>query len=329
MKTKIVIDKVISAKKGASFFLKSGFTILPPQTPEAPPLIVSYSQISEVLPPVVSPEDEAERREDEQKLKEAKKDFEHKWQIKTGNFYLRSEDGWQGTPPEIEKYFETEVSMKLQNIFNMFLNKKDISIKFKKMKRAYLLHSDPGMGKSALIRNFCRNASKQPGTAVLKVEGDIDFSILTKIFMGDYHPDVERIILVIEDFGKKDYAAGSNVYNPSCLNFLDGNVSLFRVPTLIITTTNFLKELGPQLTARPGRFNKIIEVIPPSDEEIFELVEGFSGLSLTNQQKEAFRGRGFSPDYCIEAVVRSEFEDISIEEAVSELVKERAMGGKV
>ena len=327
-KTKVIIDKVLPAKKGASFLLKSGFTVLPPTSADEDPIIVSYRHVADPLEQIKTDEDEEDRKAEEQKLKEEKREFQKKWQIKQGNFYMHTEEGWLVIPPENEKYFETETSKELQKIFDLFLSKKEVAIKFQKMKRAYLLHSDPGMGKSALIRHFCRNASKNKGTAVLKVEGDINFSILNRVFLNDYNEDVERIILIIEDFGKKDYAAGSNIYNPSCLNFLDGNISLFRVPTLIITTTNFIKELGPQLTARPGRFNKIIQVLPPNDAEVFELVEGFSGLKLTEVQKNSFTGRNFSPDYCIEAVIRSEFEDIPIEDAVRQLVKERVMGAK-
>jgi SpoVK/Ycf46/Vps4 family AAA+-type ATPase len=327
-KTKIVIDKVIPAKKGSSFLLKSGFTILPPTEKDLEPLIVSYSQISETPAQDDLRQEEEEKKVDEQKRKEAIKEFQSKWQIRPGSFYLNVDEGWSEIPKEDEKYYETGASKKLERIFELFFAKKEVAEKFKKMKRAYLLHSEPGMGKSALIRHFCKNASKKQGTAVLKVEGDINFSILTKIFIGEYQKNVERIILVIEDFGKKDYLVGSNIYNPSCLNFLDGNISLFRVPTLIITTTNYLVELGPQLTSRPGRFNKIILVEPPKDEEVFELVENFSGLKLTDKQKEAFSGKNFSPDYCIEAVVRSEFEDLSIEEAVNELLNERAISKK-
>jgi SpoVK/Ycf46/Vps4 family AAA+-type ATPase len=93
---------------------------------------------------------------------------------------------------------------------------------------------------------------------------------------------------------------------------------------LIITTTNFLTMLGPQLTSRPGRFNRIIKVDPPTDEEVFELVEYVSGIPLQDGQKECFRGQGFTPDYCIEAILRSEFEDVSLQEAVHEIKREQS-----
>ena len=143
------------------------------------------------------------------------------------------------------------------------------------------------------------------------------------MFLQEYAEDVKRIVLIIEDFGKRDYTNNSSIYNPSCLNFLDGVAGLFRVPTLILCTTNFIQYLGPQLTNRPGRFNRIIQVQPPSDQEVFELVEGMANIKLTDQQKEAFAGKGMTPDHAIEALLRHEIEEISLEQAADEVIKER------
>jgi predicted ATP-dependent protease len=79
-------------------------------------------------------------------------------------FEFHKEYGWVALKSQEEIYFETETSKNLQKTFNLFLQKKDIILKFKKNKRSYLLHSDPGMGKSALIRNFCKKAMKQKST---------------------------------------------------------------------------------------------------------------------------------------------------------------------
>jgi SpoVK/Ycf46/Vps4 family AAA+-type ATPase len=155
------------------------------------------------------------------------------------------------------------------------------------------------------------------------VDGDVNFNNLSNIFIRPYAENVQRIILVIEDFGKKDAAVQGTMYNPSCLNFLDGTAGLFRVPTMILCTTNFAKDLGPQLTNRPGRFNKIIQVLPPSDEEIFDLVEGIGNIKLSEEQKQAFRGRNMTPDHVIEAIIRHELEDITLEQSVNEVLGER------
>jgi SpoVK/Ycf46/Vps4 family AAA+-type ATPase len=227
-------------------------------------------------------------------------------------------------PSVEENFYETKTSQKMSVLFKNFFDKSDeINKKFKKNKRAYLLYSDPGMGKSALIRHFCKKSLEIDGTAIIHTSGEVDFNKITNIFLKPYAKDVTRIILVIEDFGKRDYGSNSSIVNPSCLNFLDGVAGLFRVPTLILCTTNFIKELGPQLTNRPGRFSKLIRVLPPSDDDVFSLIEGVSGLTLTDKQKAAFRGLKMSPDHIIEALVRYELEDVSLESAAQEVLQER------
>jgi len=251
------------------------------------------------------------------------REFEKKWQIRPGLWLLNPDKGLLPLQEEQELYFETKTSNKLLTLLRSFIKNNDKMMKYKKTKRAYLLHSDPGMGKSALIRYFCREAVKTEGTSVVKVDGEVNFNTLQHMFLMDYNEKTKYIVLVIEDFGKKDWVHNQNIFNPSCLNFLDGNVQLFRVPTLIITTTNFAKELGTQLTSRPGRFNKIIKVEPPTDEEVFELAESYLGRKLSQEEIEAFRGKNFSPDYCLEAIIRSELEEISISKAIEDIINER------
>jgi len=251
-------------------------------------------------------------------------EFLYKFQIRTGQHLFHAEDGMTVLPVADEAFFETSTSKKMEVLFKNFFDKShDVNEKYKKNKRAYLLYSEPGMGKSALIRHFCKKALNETGTAVIHTSGEVDFQKITNIFLKPYAEDVKKIILVIEDFGKKDYGSNTNVFNPSCLNFLDGVSGLFRVPTLILCTTNFIKELGPQLTNRPGRFSKLIQVLPPSDDEVFALIEGISDVKLTDKQKAAFRGLKMSPDHIIEALVRYELEDVSLESAAQEVLQER------
>lgn len=252
-------------------------------------------------------------------------EFVKKQQIRTGCYRLDFQEGMVEIPAAKEIFFETKTSSYLKKLFSNFFEKADLlRDKFKRNKRAYLLYSDPGMGKSALIRNFCQHVLEIEGTAVITVDGDINFNILSFIFLKPYAENVKRIILVIEDFGKKDNSITGVLYNPACLNFLDGTSGLFRVPTMIFCTTNYVKELGAPLTNRPGRFNKLIQVLPPSDEEIFHLVEGVGGIKLTENQKNIFRGRNMTPDHLIEAIIRHELDEISLEESVNEVLNERS-----
>jgi uncharacterized protein (UPF0218 family) len=264
-------------------------------------------------------------QEQARKELEQQQEFLYKFQIRTGQHLFDAENGMIVLPVVDEAFFETSTSKKMEVLFKNFFDKSHyINEKYKKNKRAYLLYSEPGMGKSALIKHFCKKALKEAGTAVVHASGEVDFQKITNIFLKPYAEDVKKIVLVIEDFGKKDYGSNTNVFNPSCLNFLDGVSGLFRVPTLILCTTNFIKELGPQLTNRPGRFSKLIQVLPPSDDEVFALIEGISDVQLTDKQKSAFRGLKMSPDHIVEALVRHELEGVSLELAAQEVMQERS-----
>lgn len=285
---------------------------------------IDYGELEEVKVEEAPDEMKEFLKEQAKKKLEAEYDFRQKYQIRCGIHFFDEETGLKQIQLDEEKFFETETSRYMTKLFDNFFSKShDIASKFKKNKRAYLLHSDPGMGKSALIRHFCRQTLKQEGTAVIQVGGDVNFQKLTTIFLEPYTDDVKKLVVIIEDFGRRDYGNNSSIYNPSCLNFLDGVSGLFKVPTLIICTTNFIEQLGPQLTNRPGRFSKIIRVMPPSDDEVFALIEGFAGIELQEHQKSAFAGKGMTPDHVIEALVRHEIEGISLEESATEVMRER------
>ena len=250
-------------------------------------------------------------------------EFVEKWQLRPGSFWLHPSEGLKQKTYAKETYFETETSKKISKIFQSFVDNVEISRHFKKLKRSYLIHSEPGYGKSALIRHFCRQIQDYPGLCIIHTDGTIDFGILTHMFNAEYHEDLRMVVLIIEDMGTKDHARNLNMYNSSCLNFLDGHPGLFRVPTMIFATTNYAKELGAQFTNRPGRFNRIIKCDLPSDEEVFSLVERYIGCPLSCEEKEAFAGKNLTPDHCVEAVLRSKIEGMTMSEAVAEILSER------
>jgi hypothetical protein len=288
--------------------------------------VITYHVEADELPKELPPEDPMAEflKEQEKKKRQEEFEFAEKFQIRPGQFLFDQEQGLSALPIVDERFYETATSRNMAQLFKNFFDKSDVVLqKYKKNKRAYLLYSDPGMGKSALIRHFCKQALQQDGTAVLQVGGEVDFQKLTNMFLKPYAEGVKRIVLVIEDFGKRDFANNTSIYNPSCLNFLDGVAGLFRVPTLIICTTNFIKQLGPQLTNRPGRFSKLIQVLPPSDDEVFELVKQLAGVRLTAKQKQSLKGKQLTPDHILEVLVRHELEEIPLEQAVQEVLQER------
>jgi hypothetical protein len=64
-------------------------------------------------------------------------------------------------------------------------------------------------------------------------------------------------------------------------------------------------------------------VEPPSDEESLFLVENYLGRELLDSEINAIKGNEFTPAYCIEIVDRVDLYDISMEESVSQLKKQR------
>ena len=260
-----------------------------------------------------------ERHKIEEQLK-----FEEEIKIRPGVWSLGEEKLQQIEWPE-ELYFDTETSLQLKKEIDAFFSKSDLIKKFKKPKRSYLLHSIPGVGKTALMRSVCRNYD-DGSTAFIRISGNADFQKLAFMFSQEYDPAVKKVILLVEDIGGKAHGDMQMSFNPSCLNFLDGDIHLFKVPTLVVCTTNFIKDIGTTLVNRPGRFSKVLKVHPPKIDEVFDIVQLYSGVELTDEHKEAFKeweGK-VTPDHCIEAVIRSEVEEIDLSKSLSDIMQERS-----
>jgi len=262
-------------------------------------------------------------KERERKREEKRIEFEEDFQIRPGMWSVSDEELTPIRWPE-ELYYDTEMSTRLKKEIGQFFDKVELIKKFKKPKRSYLLHSIPGVGKTALIRNISRKYDDGE-TSFIRVSGNADFGKLHHIFQNEYDEKVKKIILVIEDIGGKAHKDMQISIDPHSLNFLDGDSYLFRVPTLVICTTNFLRDIGHTLVDRPGRFSKILQVDPPKIEDIYEIVKLYSGSELPEEGKQAFRqfeGQA-TPDHCIEAVIRSAIEEISLAESIQMVMNER------
>lgn len=249
----------------------------------------------------------------------------HNYEIKPGFWRITPENGMQPLELPEETYFETETSKKLLKFFNNFRTKLHIYDKYKlKKKRSILLGSVPGVGKSSLINYFLRSLKTKEGVCVLKIDSaDVSWETVTQMFMKSNSESSKLIVLVIEDIGGTGLDNRYDRVQSDMLNFLSGNSDIFKIPTLIVATTNFLNELSGTLTDRPDRFDRVEQVEPPKDEEVMILVEAFIGRPMTDTEKKALLGKRFTPPYCIEAITRSEIDELTIEEAVEELVKQR------
>lgn len=197
-------------------------------------------------------------------------------------------------------------------------------------KRAILLCSPPGVGKSSAINEVCKSSLKEEGTSVIIWDtSDIRANSVNKFFLqrSKFHKDVKKLIMVIEDIegGTVDDDYGPRAAVSSLLNFLDGVGSPFKgVPTFIIATTNNPEKSVGALIDRPGRFDKVIEMKTPSEKECINLLKFILEKgSLTDEESVAAgiaAKNEFSIAHVQEAVVRSKLDDITIKEAVDQLV---------
>jgi len=224
-----------------------------------------------------------------------------------------------------ETYIETDVSRSLTKHFETFFSKLDVYEKYKlKATRKILLGSEQGMGKSACIRAFCRKVKGRDRMCILKIDSaDVSWEVMTQMFMKAKPDAVKQIILIIEDIGGTALDERRHRVEPDLLNFLSGNADVFKVPTLVIGTTNFINELGAVLTDRPDRFDVVKQLESLSDSDTRVIVESLIGRSLQTLEEKALIGKSFTPAYCVEAIIRAELHDITIEEAVDELIAQR------
>lgn len=211
-----------------------------------------------------------------------------------------------------------------------FFDKVDVYKELKRdPKRAILLCSPPGVGKTAAINKVCKSSLELEGTAVVIWDtSEIRASSVNKFFLNrsKFKSTVKRLIMIIEDIegGTSEDDYSSKGVNSSLLNFLDGVGSPFKgVPTFIVATTNNPERSVGALIDRPGRFDKVIEMKTPNAKECGSLISFISGNKLSEDDLQAAQlaaDNEFSIAHLQEAVVRSRLDDISIKEAVEELV---------
>lgn len=203
------------------------------------------------------------------------------------------------------------------------------------LKRGILLYSQPGLGKSATIGHFCDKARiDDPGTVVIiwptaKIEAyQVEEFLASE---SEYDKSVTRVILVLEDIGGGEVECGRRAVDSSLLNLLDGVTVTFSLPTFIIATTNHPDNLLKSLADRPGRFDLLQELLPPSAEERIKLLEFISKRELTQEEKDAVSAKEantLSIAHLDEIVVRSRLHKKTIIQTLKEILKHREFMGK-
>lgn len=200
-------------------------------------------------------------------------------------------------------------------------------------KRGILLYGTPGQGKTVSIMQAAKDLrDRDPGTVIInwptsEIEASGVFKFFTKY--SEYTSDCTKLILVIEDIGGSSHEGSyrRDEVSSSLLNLLDGINNVFKLPTLIISTTNHPENLMKSLADRPGRFDMMLEVESPNFKERVQLVEFIAKRELNEEEKAALSEKNnkgvekFSVAHLQEIVVRSRLHNKSVAQVVQELIK--------
>lgn len=166
--------------------------------------------------------------------------------------------------------------------------------------RGLLMAGPPGCGKTSATRYI---VSSMPEVTFVMVSG-------TSIQRDGFRSIWELVrktdgVLVIEDIDSCGAVSRDLSDHPllsQLLELLDGLEDSGLVQ--VLATTNHADRLDPALTARPGRFDRVIQVHPPNAEVRRELLRRtlfrFSPTSTLDLDKAVSRTAGFTGAYVVE-----------------------------
>ena len=272
-----------------------------------------------------------------------------------GNFvqleYIEGEDIIEGenANPGIFSMVKTMGGIKLEktqftedDVLKDFVNTKDVTDKidrffnaipkYKKYgifpKRGVLLHGPAGSGKTTIIAESARKYGASANTFILiwhtdKIEaGDVkDFIKHLK-----YSENIDQMILIAEDIGGIEIDQARIRSESALLSLLDNQEQTFKVPTLILATTNYPENFMGNLTNRPNRFDDKIRVGFPKAEQRATLLKFYDKEGLVDEEALSLiaskKCEEFTPAHLREAIIRSAIYNMSVAVVIKDMVKE-------
>lgn len=211
-----------------------------------------------------------------------------------------------------------------------FFNKLDIYKKYgiEIPKRGILLYGPAGTGKTTVLNKVAQQYQTDSKTAIIVWTTDKFEAFEVKDFVKSfsYVDGVEKLILIVEDIGGIEIDQTRLRSDSSLLSLLDNQEKTFKIPVLILATTNFPEAFLGNLTNRPQRFDDKIEVGYPDGEQRKELLKFFSKETDPTEDTLSLIGSNkcseFTPAHIKEAIIRSAIYDKDLKETITEITKE-------
>lgn len=200
--------------------------------------------------------------------------------------------------------------------------------------RKMMLYGPPGVGKTTAINGLAEEYTKDKKTLVVVWPTDKFEAFHVKDFIKSfsYTGGIEKMILIVEDLGGVEIDKVSMKADSSLLSLLDNQEKTFKLPVLILATTNHPEIFGGALTNRPGRFDDKIHIgYPPGSyrQDLFNFfikdINGLDPLDIkdTLELMDSNLTKEFSTAHIKEVVIRSAIYEKLMCDVVRELATEQ------
>lgn len=248
------------------------------------------------------------------------------WSVKDTGFGLKLVETSFTADNILEDFLSTEFIIQKAN---SFFNKLDVYKKYgiDVPKRGIVLYGPPGGGKSEAIKKICKAYNNDKETCVLIWPTDKIESHAVKEFIKTFeYKNVKKIILIMEDLGGVEVDQVRIQSESSLLSLLDNQEKIFKLPILIIATTNYPEVFMGNLMNRPGRFDDKVEVPYPTGAQRLKLFQFFlKSDNTSNDACELIQNRKteeFTPAHIKEVIIRSAIHDKSHLDVMFEVIEE-------
>lgn len=248
------------------------------------------------------------------------------WTIKKGGGRLVLQETEFNNDQILETFAKTA---QLTELIDKFKNRLHVYAKRKidVPKRVYLLYGPAGTGKSEALKLISLKYAKEGSTAIIFWKTDVIDPYEVKEFVKTFdYKGVKFLIVIAEDIGGVEVDQVRIKSESSLLSLLDNQEKAFRIPTLIIPTTNYPENLLENIANRPKRVDRKIKFDYPTPKERQQLLKFYDTDNVATEeileQIAQKKYNSFTPAHISEIFLRSDLEDISIKESIDSIQEE-------